>query len=259
MCRKVGKLLAGEYFGEVACWTGDRRTASVVTVTSCELYCLQRAALLRLVDMWPDLADELKFKTITGGNGVLNKLIVEDLPAIDSPRKVFHASDKGCAKGPLLSPHGSSQGTHSRNLPAVCSKSREENEIIHSIGIGLNCTIPPVGDSNLDMWNDCVGSEAVPALQDTPDSGAMPNWECIPESAGSGHDDEVCEKVPSKVDSDNVCSAPVPVADAAASPSSKALPPLKHCSIPHRRGTLAVSSGVHVTQEDLANQGTPHA
>lgn len=65
-CRKVGKLLAGEHFGEMACWTGDQRTASIVTVTSCELYSLQRTALMELVKLWPDFAIELRFKTIDG-------------------------------------------------------------------------------------------------------------------------------------------------------------------------------------------------
>eukprot|EP00892_Ulva_mutabilis_P003879 jgi/Ulvmu1/1863/UM012_0019.1 len=66
--KKLGKLLAGEHFGEVACWTGERRTASVVTITSCELYCLQRKALLHLVRLWPDLADELNFKMVNGSS-----------------------------------------------------------------------------------------------------------------------------------------------------------------------------------------------
>lgn len=59
--RRVGKLQHGEYFGEIACWTGAARSASIVTITTCELYCLQRTSLLTLAREWPDIARELKF------------------------------------------------------------------------------------------------------------------------------------------------------------------------------------------------------
>lgn len=61
MRRRVGKLQHGEYFGEIACWTGAARSASIVTITTCELYCLRRAALLELAREWPEIARELKF------------------------------------------------------------------------------------------------------------------------------------------------------------------------------------------------------
>jgi hypothetical protein len=63
-CRRVGRLQAGQYFGEVACWTGERRTASVVTITSCELYCLRRDTLLSLVKEWPEISKELRFHSV---------------------------------------------------------------------------------------------------------------------------------------------------------------------------------------------------
>jgi CRP-like cAMP-binding protein len=58
-CRRIGRLYAGQHFGEVACWTGARRTASVVTITTCELYCLSRPSLLQLVEEWPEVTHEI--------------------------------------------------------------------------------------------------------------------------------------------------------------------------------------------------------
>ena len=62
--RRVGKLQHGEYFGEIACWTGAARSASIVTITTCELYCLQRTTLLSLAREWPEIARELKFTSV---------------------------------------------------------------------------------------------------------------------------------------------------------------------------------------------------
>jgi CRP-like cAMP-binding protein len=58
--RRLARLRAGQQFGEQACWTGCRRTASVVTITQCELYCLSRNDLLHLTKEWPELADDFK-------------------------------------------------------------------------------------------------------------------------------------------------------------------------------------------------------
>jgi CRP-like cAMP-binding protein len=58
-CRRVGRLQAGQYFGELACWTGARRSASVVSITPCELYRLQRSALKELARQWPEITAEL--------------------------------------------------------------------------------------------------------------------------------------------------------------------------------------------------------
>ena len=55
LCRRIGRLHAGQQFGEMSCWTGRRREHSVVTITQAELYCLARDALLDLVQKWPEL------------------------------------------------------------------------------------------------------------------------------------------------------------------------------------------------------------
>lgn len=54
-------MVAGQYFGEFACFTGENRTASVVAITVCELYSLTRDDLNTLVDVWPEVREELKF------------------------------------------------------------------------------------------------------------------------------------------------------------------------------------------------------
>eukprot|EP00892_Ulva_mutabilis_P001042 jgi/Ulvmu1/10939/UM007_0118.1 len=60
--KRIGRLDAGRYFGEVSCWTGARRTASVVAITSAELFSLQRVALLAIAATWPEVATELRFQ-----------------------------------------------------------------------------------------------------------------------------------------------------------------------------------------------------
>lgn len=62
--RRVGRLGPGQYFGERACWTGEKRTASVVTITSAELYCLQRSTLQAAAKLWPDLECQLSLPVL---------------------------------------------------------------------------------------------------------------------------------------------------------------------------------------------------
>ena len=61
VCRRVGRLKGGQYFGEYACFTGDKRTASVIAITVCELYSLSKDDLKALVIEWPEIREELKF------------------------------------------------------------------------------------------------------------------------------------------------------------------------------------------------------
>lgn len=58
-CRKLDRLSAGQYFGEMACLTGEKRKASVVTVTACELLSLSRGHLLQAMQAWPSVHAEL--------------------------------------------------------------------------------------------------------------------------------------------------------------------------------------------------------
>lgn len=62
-CRRIGRLDPGQYFGEVSCWTGTRRTASVVAITTSELFSLERVSLLAIAVDWPEITNELNFKT----------------------------------------------------------------------------------------------------------------------------------------------------------------------------------------------------
>lgn len=59
--RRIGRLRAGQHFGERACWTGERRTASVVTITGCELHVLAQSVLMQLANTWPSVKHELRF------------------------------------------------------------------------------------------------------------------------------------------------------------------------------------------------------
>ena len=55
-------LAAGSYFGEYACLTGKKRTASVVALTLCELYCLTRRDYLRCLKNWPQVMETIKVR-----------------------------------------------------------------------------------------------------------------------------------------------------------------------------------------------------
>jgi hypothetical protein len=71
LCRVVGKLEAGQYFGEYATMTGSERTATVVSTTFCELYSLSRAELDKLQKRYPELARDFQ-KIGTSWAGVLH-------------------------------------------------------------------------------------------------------------------------------------------------------------------------------------------
>lgn len=64
--RKLDRLTAGQYFGEIACLMGEARKASVVSVTTCELYSLPRKNLLEAVSTWPAVHTEL-LKSVSSG------------------------------------------------------------------------------------------------------------------------------------------------------------------------------------------------
>jgi len=51
-------LTSGQWFGELSMLTGFRRTADVVAVTYCELYCLDRKDLDTILHDWPEVAAE---------------------------------------------------------------------------------------------------------------------------------------------------------------------------------------------------------
>jgi CRP-like cAMP-binding protein len=53
-------LVSGTHFGETTGLLGLPRTVSVVAVEHSELYCLSRADLEAVVEMWPDIKQELE-------------------------------------------------------------------------------------------------------------------------------------------------------------------------------------------------------
>lgn len=61
-CRRIGRLSAGDHFGERACWAGENQAASVVALTVCELYRLSCENLHNMVKSWPELRTELGLK-----------------------------------------------------------------------------------------------------------------------------------------------------------------------------------------------------
>ncbi|GIL58083.1 hypothetical protein Vafri_13279, partial [Volvox africanus] len=53
--RRLKDLKKGHYFGEYGCLTGCPRTATVVAVQICEVYCLKRSDLKAAMSKWPGL------------------------------------------------------------------------------------------------------------------------------------------------------------------------------------------------------------
>jgi small-conductance mechanosensitive channel/CRP-like cAMP-binding protein len=57
--KAVARLVAPDYFGEMALLTGERRTASVMAESDCECWRLERQVFKEIVQARPEIADEL--------------------------------------------------------------------------------------------------------------------------------------------------------------------------------------------------------
>ncbi|HIA67013.1 TPA: cyclic nucleotide-binding domain-containing protein, partial [Candidatus Poribacteria bacterium] len=58
----VGIMKSGSFFGEIALLDSVRRTASVKTLTYCELFVLERDDFVQAMADYPDFADKIKEK-----------------------------------------------------------------------------------------------------------------------------------------------------------------------------------------------------
>ena len=57
--RIIGKQPDFSYFGEHACLLGEKRIATVVSISFCELHSLSRLSLEKMAHQWPELMDEI--------------------------------------------------------------------------------------------------------------------------------------------------------------------------------------------------------
>ena len=57
---EVRELEEGDFFGEISILTGEPRTATVTTVTSCELLELDRPALNSIIETHPNVLEVLR-------------------------------------------------------------------------------------------------------------------------------------------------------------------------------------------------------
>ena len=55
----IGKMDAGDFFGEIALLTGDKRSATVIAITECLLYEIKKEHIAPLLEDRPDLAHRL--------------------------------------------------------------------------------------------------------------------------------------------------------------------------------------------------------
>jgi len=70
--RKVGGLTPGQYFGEMALFTGDSRQATVIAKTDVECYRLDRAAVQGLLLSRPEIAEQVS-KVVSSRKGSLEE------------------------------------------------------------------------------------------------------------------------------------------------------------------------------------------
>jgi len=70
--RKVGSLTPGQYFGEMALFTGDSRQATVIARTDVECYRLDRAAVQGLLLSRPEIAEQVS-KVVSSRKGSLEE------------------------------------------------------------------------------------------------------------------------------------------------------------------------------------------
>src|SRR3954469_5498539 len=70
--RKVGNLQPGQYFGEMALFTGDSRQATVMAKTDVECYRLDRAAVQGLLLSRPEIAEQIS-KVVVARRGTIDE------------------------------------------------------------------------------------------------------------------------------------------------------------------------------------------
>ncbi len=56
----INVLQDGDFFGEIALFTDQPRTASVRAVSYCDLYVLEKDVFLYLLEQFPDIGDHMK-------------------------------------------------------------------------------------------------------------------------------------------------------------------------------------------------------
>ena len=128
----------GSYFGEVGCVHGAVRTASVKAIMFCELQILPKAALLGLLDDFPEARDELK---VVGD---------ERLTARPPPPQ----------KGPLLQQRrsGTSPGGE-RKRTDVAARKQSATDVTADVQAALKKQLDDSMADILDVIKDVVAGE----------------------------------------------------------------------------------------------------
>jgi voltage-gated potassium channel len=61
---RLAHLTGGDFFGEIALFTGERRTASVQALTYCDVYVLSKASFRYLSQRYSEVHDQIKVKAV---------------------------------------------------------------------------------------------------------------------------------------------------------------------------------------------------
>jgi voltage-gated potassium channel len=62
--QRLARLAGGDFFGEIALFTGELRTASVQALTYCDVYVLSKASFRYLSQRYPEVHDRIKAKAV---------------------------------------------------------------------------------------------------------------------------------------------------------------------------------------------------
>jgi len=88
--RKVATLNEGDFFGEMALFTGEPRTANVVALEETEVLEIGHAAMKRVFDTNPDLVESLSFIIAERRQGLASQ-IDSSAPASDASAGLLSA------------------------------------------------------------------------------------------------------------------------------------------------------------------------
>lgn len=71
---RLGSLTGGDFFGEIALFTGEPRTASVQALTYCDVYVLSKASFRYLSQRFPEVHDQIKREAVARARRTRDRL-----------------------------------------------------------------------------------------------------------------------------------------------------------------------------------------
>jgi voltage-gated potassium channel len=76
--KNYNKLSSGDYFGEMSLILNEKRTASIVTLSFCDLFCLHKEDYLRIKEEYPEFRNVLKLIS-NNQSSIRSEFILDDI------------------------------------------------------------------------------------------------------------------------------------------------------------------------------------